>query len=487
MSQSFKASTLIRWAPWGIGLFYFLLSLQLPFWGDSIASVSKAAVRIFEEGLNAPWNYPDADPGHPTLFPWLIALFWKIFGQSLAIAHALVALCLVVLIHLVQSYFRLYDEKLQLWGLLLLAISPLLVSQALEISLALPLTLAYFGAVHGLKKNNKLLWASCMVALSLLHLQGMMLLAALGLYDLMRSWPLNMKWWKRAPFYLLPLISFGLWAYFHYQEFGWAIFTPNYGRSAPGFGTVIYNLAISAWRLLDLGYFILALPVLWILFQALRKKSIADIDKLFIASFLLLCVGIPLIFAYPPSHRYILPVYLLLVPFFLRFLQRKKERAQVIWLSAAFLLLLSGNLWFYPGKCLGDQNLVFLSYMDLEAEISESLPENTTLYSFAPLNNPSKFTWLKEERAIRYTDLYDREFSEIDWILESNLNCEFTPEMKAQLASDFVARSFESYGVYVNVWMNKNLENRYPDFATKAHEPGPFESWMRNLKNKLKN
>jgi len=481
-----KLAALIRWAPWGIGLFYFFLSMQLPFWGDSIASVSKAAVRIYEEGLLHPWNYPDADPGHPTLFPWLIALCWNIFGQSLWVAHGLVALCLIGVLKLAQNYMRLYDEKLQAWGLLLLAVSPLLVSQAMEISLALPLTLAYFAAIQGLKKDQKFLWVLSMIALSLLHLQGMMVLAALGLYDLMRSWPITLKWWKRAPYYLFPLATFGLWALIHQHEFGWAIFTPNYGRSAPGIGTIIYNLAISTWRLLDLGYFILVLPVAWSLFFAAKKGLLSDIDKLFIASFFLLCLGIPVIFAYPPSHRYFLPIYLLLVPLFLRFLQRKKEKIQALWLSAAFVLLLSGNLWVYPGKCLGDQNLVFLSYMDLEQDMIESLPENTTLHSFAPLNNDSKFTWLVPERTIRYTDLYDLDFKQVEWIIESNLNCEFTPEMKETLTQEFVARSFESYGLYVNVWMNKNLIATYPDFATQAHQAGGLEIWMRKLKESLK-
>ncbi len=482
-----KLSTLIRWGPWAIGLLYFLLSMQLPFWGDSIASVSKAAVRIYEEGLQHPWNYPDADPGHPTLFPWIIALCWHIFGQALWVAHALIALCMIGVIKLMQGYLRLYEEKLQVWGLLLFAVSPLLVSQAMEISLALPLTLAYFSAIQGRKKNQNFLWVLSLMALSLLHLQGMMLLAALGLYDLMRSWPITPKWWKRAPLYLLPLSTFGLWAVFHYNEFGWAIFTPNYGRSAPGIGTIIYNLAISAWRLLDLGYFILVLPVAWSLYLVARKRLLGDIDKLFIATSLILCLGIPVIFAYPPSHRYILPVYLLLIPLFLRFLQHRKEKVQAAWLTVTFLFLLSGNLWVYPGKCLGDQNLVFLSFMDLEQEMMESLPKNTTIHSFAPLNNASKFTWLTKERALSYTDLYDKDFKQVDWIVESNLNCEFTSEMKETLAEEFVARSFESYGVYINVWMNKKLLNLHPEFATQAHQAGGVELWMRNLKEKLKN
>lgn len=482
-----KVRQLLLWMPWGFALFYFLLSMSLPFWGDSIASVSKAAVRIYEEGLNRPWNYPTADPGHPTLFPWIIALCWTLFGKALWVAHALIALGVGALLSLLRRYVLLYDEKWQVAAFALFLVSPLLVSQAMEISLALPLTLAFFASVRFLKNGNTVLWILCMIALSLLHLQGMLLLAALGLYDIFRSWPLKQSWWKKFPLYLIPLCSFGLWAWFHHQEFGWALITPNFGqRAVPGFSTVLYNYGIGTWRLLDLGYFILFIPVFITFLRLLLKGRLADLDRLFLAVFLILCLVIPVIFPYPPNHRYIFPVYLLLVPLFIRWLQNKPRMRQTVWLSTAFLMLLSGNIWFYPGKCLGDQNLVFLSYRDIEKEMMEILPEGATVHSFAPLNNPSKYTYLLDSRHIRYEDLYDREFAELDWILESNLNCEFTPETRIKMRDHFVPHVFETYGVYVHLWMNKRLIAQYPDFRTPISIPGPLESFILSLKKKAK-
>lgn len=481
-----KLNRLLFWMPWGIALFYFLLSWSLPFWGDSIASVSKAAVRIYEEGLHRPWNYPTSDPGHPTLFPWIIALCWTLFGNYLWIAHALVALGVGALLWLMRHYVVLYDEKWQLAAFALFLVSPLLVSQAIQISLALPMALAFFAAVRALKKANYLVLVLCMIALSLLHLQGMLLLAALGLYDIFRSWPLKKSWWKRFPLYLFPMVSFALWVWFHYQEFGWALITPNFGqRAVPGFRTVLYNYGIGTWRLVDLGYFVLFIPVFITFLKLLLKNRLADLDRLFLAVFLVLCLVIPVIFPYPPNHRYIFPVYLLLVPLFIRWLQNKPKLTQSVWLSSAILFLLSGNIWYYPGKCLGDQNLVFLSYRDIEKEMMEVLPKGTTLHSFAPLNNPSKFTHLTETRDIRYEDLYDREFLSLDWIVESNVNCEFTAAMRDTLRDHFVPHVFESYGVFANVWMNKRLLERYPEFATREHEPEAAETFIRSLKEKL--
>lgn len=461
--------------------------MNLPFWGDSIASVSKAAVRIYEEGLLHPWNYPNADPGHPTLFPWIIALCWMVLGQSLWVPHVLIAICLALLLKLMLSFVQLYDEKWQLWALLLTSVSPLFVAQAFEVSLALPLTLAFFAAYRGLKKGNTVLWVLGMMALSLLHLQGILLLGALGLYDIFRSWPLKRAWWKRFPYYFIPLFSFGVWMYFHFIEFGWALITPNYGRQAPGANVILYNLAITTWRLLDLGYFLLFLPVFFSLLVHIAKGRLADIDRLFIALFVMLCIGIPVVFADPPSHRYFLPVYILLVPLFIRWLQKRKPLTQATWLLCSFFILLSGNLWHYPGKCLGDQNLVFLSYFDLEKQIIAELPPNTEVHSFAPLNNASKFTWLQNKRAISYHDLYNKDFKELDWIVESNLNCEFTPEMRKELSDHFVPRVFETYGVYVNVWMNKRLQTQYPSFETKAHQASALEQTVQRLKENMRN
>ncbi|MDX5320892.1 MAG: hypothetical protein LPK45_07280, partial [Bacteroidota bacterium] len=101
--------------------------------------------------------------------------------------------------------------------------------------------------------------------------------------------------------------------------------------------------------------------------------------------------------------------------------------------------------------------------------------------------NDSKFTWLIPSRSIRYTDLYDQEYEQVDWILESNLNCEFSGEDRGVLDSFFVSRTFSAYGVYANLWMNKRLSNDFPNHAGPKREPGKLEIWIQEMKTKLKN
>ncbi|MBI1222293.1 MAG: hypothetical protein GC180_06780 [Bacteroidetes bacterium] len=481
-----KTESLLRFAPWVVALIYFILSAQLPFWGDSIASVSKAAVRIYTEGLANPWNYPDADPGHPTLFPWMIALFWKALGFQLWVPHLMVAILSALLLKELILASRLLDEKLQLWALILGSIAPLMLSQAIEISLALPLTLLFFIAARNLKKCNTRAWVLAATAMVLVHLQGLMLLGALGFYDLLRSWPLRKSFFYRLPYYFIPLLAFGIWLYFHQRAFGWALFTPNYERGAPGLHVAIYNLFISGWRIIDLGYFVMILPVMYRIIHHLIKKKGSDQEKLFLSLFLVLAIGIPVVFAYPPNHRYLLPIYILSIPLFLRILLPFSNKKKALILSASFLVLLSGNLWFYPGKCLGDQNLVFLNYRPLEKQMIQDLPDSATVYSYAPLNNASLYTYLKDKRSIRYDDLYGKDYASCDWIAESNLNCEFNQNDRDSLEALFVSHTYENYGVFVRLWMNKKLLPTYPDFPGPDRQPGSLEKLIRILKAKFR-
>ncbi len=473
---------------WAFPALCFLLSFDLPFWGDGIASVSKAAVTIYERNLTQPWNLPDADPGHPTLFPFVIALCWKLFGFQLWVPHLLVALMLGLCLREIQYWSNPLPEEQKTWVLLLAALSPLTVSQGVEISLQMPLTLLFLISARMLRKGNYPYFALAASGMLLIHLQGVLLLGALFLWQ---AWRLKFSikpllrplfWW------LLPALVLTGWMYAHYQVFGWALSTPNYGRAVPSAAGMLYNLGIMAWRLLDLGYFILLIPAVLYLFGRWRKKVLSEGEKLILTTALVLCVGIPLIFAYPPSHRYIFPVYLFLPVLFVRHWQKLADRKKLGIYAGALLVLLSGHLWYYPGKCLGDQNLVFLNYHRLEKQMLSENPGIRTFHSFAPLNNDRLYTYLRYpgEKEPVFQDLYDQNFQEIPFILESNLNCEFTPQMRQQLDTLFVPRTYQEYGVYLTLWINKSERQRYPQFEERRREKGKLETWIETLKRKLK-
>ncbi len=467
-------------------LAYFLLSYDLPFWGDSIASVSKAAIRIYDEGLQHPWNYTDADPGHPTLFPWLIALGWKIFGYALWVPHALMALTLFACARLMYLLASPLSEEWKSALLLLLFVSPLTISQGVSISLQLPLTAFFLAAFYNWRKKYFgwfMFYASCMV---LTHLQGVLLLATLSFFEVWKQKFNIPNLVKSAVYFFVPVGAFVIWCFVHYLEFGWAYITPNFPREEPGLDSMIYNLALMGWRYLDLGYFFIGIPAFWFAVKKVWKGSDGDSEKIFLLSILVLCIGISILFIDPPSHRYILPVYFYMALLFVKQLQSWSRTKQTMAFSAAVLLLLSGSIWHYPGKCLGDQNLVFLNYHSLEKEVEDLLPEGTVVYSFAPLNNNGPETYL-EERHLIHRDLYGAQLDTVPFILQSNVTCEFARIDMDSLPLHFSVHSFERWGVYLNLWVNQNQWEQFPELKENhAREPGAVEEFIARLKKEIK-
>ncbi len=86
----------------------FLLACNDPFFGDSISTVARAATHIYDSHLQTPWYLPADDPGHPTLFPYLLAVAWTIFGKKLIIGHIFTLVFAVLLLYRLRSFSRFF-------------------------------------------------------------------------------------------------------------------------------------------------------------------------------------------------------------------------------------------------------------------------------------------------------------------------------------------------------------------------------------------
>lgn len=469
----------------GIPLVFFILGslTPLPFWGDSIASVSKAALNIYDKGLHQPWNMPTADPGHPTLFPWLIALGWKLFSVNLWWPHALITFCLWGILKEMKHRLAMIEPSVMSIALLIAALAPLSVSLGLGIGLQAPLTYLFLLNARLLQQNKWGWFALGCSAMLLIHLQGMLLFGALGLWQLLR----NGKNWKRSAehfwIWLIPATILSLWFVWHKATFGWAISTPVYSRALPTAFSVLYNWLITGWRLMDLGYWVLSIPALLQVLKLTRKGTLSQLALLYVSTFVCTAVAIPALFAYPPSHRYYWPLLLLAVPLAFQFMQHFSAKRQLTLAMMAFVILMTGHVWHYPGKCLGDQNLVHLGYLELEKEIVSDFPSVDSICGYAPLNNHPRYTWLKPERQPIYADLYHRDFAMTKYVIESNLTCEFTETDQRQLWHTHEPFTYRSYGIYATLWVNKALN---PDISLPSYghyRPSAFENWIKSKKN----
>lgn len=465
----------------------------MPFLSDSIPSNLFAAENIYNHNLASIWNIAEADPGHPTLYPFIIAVFWTVLGKSLWVTHLAVAITgffLCALVFKIAS--RFLDESIAKFATLLFIISPLYVGQLFSASLQLPLVLFGLLAFLFWQQKKYLPYAAAMAFMVLCHLQGAFFLLFLCVNDGAQIWLQNGKksilpwmakrWWV----YAIPFAAFIVWGILHKQQFGWAFTSPNYLREAPGIKGLFYNFGIAFWRIIDFGYII---PFAAVLFYFLsRKNNIYKSDNktiLAITYLLHLAViigGICIVFAHPPIHRYFLSASVFLLIVFAAVISNMNTLKGRIWAILAGIFLVAGNFLYYPGKCLGDANLAYSPIFELENNLVHDFPKGTEFYTYAPLSYPSSIRYLDSNKGPIFKGLYNTNMDSVAYIVQSTMNCEFSPAELEKLKG-WYGTSYESGAVYINVYANPAKVQK-PE-GWQLRQPSGAEKWLKNLKEKL--
>lgn len=463
--------------------------------GDTLPSNLYAADNIYNSGFTTIWNIPKADPGHPTLYPIIIALFWAALGKTLLVTHAvqvLVGFGLTVVLYKIAN--GLVSERTAQFATLFFCITPFYVAQLTGASLQLPLTLAAALAFYYSRQQKYLLYTLGLCAMMLLHLQGAFLLLFLCIDDAARFYYQNgykryNEWFvKRFNVYAAPFLVFMSWGVFHFLETGWVFSSPNYLRGAPGLAGAAYNLGIAVWRIIDFGYIIPLLAVFLFFIKRLKKLYLGDaLVQLFITYLLALMVlgaGISLLFAYPPIHRYFLPSTLFLIILFAAVLEKLKPTVAKAWAVLAGIVLVAGNFMYYPGKCIGDSNIAYLPIYQIEKQLTTQFPKGTEFYTYAPLSYPSAIRYLDSSQGPVFKELYHTHIDSATYVAQSNMNCEFSPE-ELQKLKGWHGTTFERGGIYINVYANPAKVPVKPT-GWQLREPSKGELWMKQMKGKLK-
>lgn len=466
----------------------------MPFLGDTLPSNLYAANNIFSSNFNSIWNTPEADPGHPTLYPMVIALLWAVFGKSLWVTHLSQIVIGFLLCHIIYKIASKYwSEKTAQFATLFFAISPFYVAQLTGASLQLPLTLAGLTSFYFWQQKKQTAYVLTLAVMMLIHLQGAFLLLFLAVNDAVfyilengiRSiinW-IKKRWWV----YTIPFLVLVTWAFAHYQQFGWAISSPNYLRDNPSLKGIAYNFAIAFWRISDFGYFIPLLAV-FVFFIKNRKKlyptdSFIKVLLVYSLQLILVGAGICVLFAYPPIHRYFLPSSVFLMLLFAGALQAMKSTLKKVWAILAGVALVAGNFMHYPGKCIGDSNIAYLPIYDLEQEIKADFNDSITFYTYAPLSYPSAMRYLDSTKGIRLKGLYNKPFDSVAFVLRSNMNCEFSFDGLQQLKG-WHGTTYEKGGIYINIYANPAFIVHKPK-GWQLRQPSSIELWMKDAKEKL--
>lgn len=485
-----------------------------PFHGDAVPNTSRPALQLLAVGPGWPLFVDRYDAGHPTLFPLLLAGVWRVFGASLPVAHGFsLLMAWLTLAGVWRLARRFLSSAGASWAALFASGGAVFLAQTALVQSALPLAGAFVWALWALVAEKRLTFAAAALVLVLLHLEGCMLLATLGVVDIVWRWHYgglpDRRWLLgRLAMYAPAAGAFGLWLAAHQAATGWAVVSPEYAahRGGGGLGGTLYNVGILAWRWMDHGYGLLWAFILLFLkvlpprgedlggSQTRREAPSPTQPKgegewnrfliLLLVAAVVLSVLLAALNRGPLGHRYVLPVQLAAAVGAAVAVERMATQGRRRATRAVLALgLLGGNFLTYPGKCMGDATLHYRSVFALESEIAEKWG-GTPVHAYAPHSSPREYRYLSDIRGLETRRLYEAPPDSLRLVLRSNLSCEFSAVKRDSLLRVWPCECYERGGVQVELFV-------HPSLAEKRVMSGPCPEsesarWLRGLKRRIR-
>ncbi len=476
-----------KYALLGLGLCQLALFLAVkndPFHGDAVGSTARAALSIYGQHLKSIWYPAIYDPGHPTLFPYLVAVFWTILGKSLWLVHLLNGvICFLILCVTRKLALYLSDAYRANLATVLVAIYSVCVAQSAMLLNTPLFFLMVLLALYFLTTGSYTWFILASIGMELTHLQAnFFLLAFAGVY-LAKSISAGDKIAKivgRGMLLFLPALAvFSLWSYAHFHQFGWSFLSPNYTEHdhIKGVAQFIQSVFLIIWRLVDngmwavYGLFVFFLfkkqvPKQWLIFSSI----VLGVNVLCMAVFLYNSIG----------HRYFMISQIM---FILLVIMSAKNK-QLIWVSLLiFVNLVFGNWMVYPGKVVADTNLQYRAYFGIEKRIATDYP-HTVFYSYAPISSGADVRYLDQKRGLHIKPLNEVNWDTVPALLQSNVNAEFTKPMRDFLGAHWYGNTYSNGQVYVNVFLNPKYYTKPQHFQLR--ERGWFEEKLQELKYRIR-
>lgn len=459
-----------------------------PFFGDAITSTSQAANHIFDQDLQTIFYPLQADPGHPTFYAYLLALCWKLFGQTLWVSHAFSCVWAIILIFAFRNIAKqLLPLEQANFATILVLIFPTYLSQSAMMLNTVALMSFFLFAVYAILIQNRWLLLVAAVFMCITHLQSVFLLLSLACFDLYRSVYLLkiqqfISWLKsRFIIYTIPVLVFGLWIWLHKQHTGWVLVSPQYS-DIEEFNTLseyIKAMLLIGWRLVDFGMLPFYLVLILVFYnQKEQRKELLQWLVLIVPC----CLAMAVFLSHTIGHRYFMAFGMLVIIAAVHAIQYLKPMGKILLFVAFGISLLAGNFLYYPGKILGDATLAYRNYFTIEKQLLNEYGD-TLFFSHAPLANDRNLRYLSEN-GLTIDRINETSFDSLPVILQSNVNAEFTHEQIDYLTENWHGKSYENGPVYVTVFWNPKF---YPTATERSfRQPSTFEKWFTGLKQQIK-
>jgi hypothetical protein len=469
-------------------LILFWIFRNDPIFGDAIASTYQAANHIYECNLSSIFYPTYADPGHPTLYAWMLAFFWSIFGKSLMVSHAYAIAWMLLIMYMVLAISKTINHPKAPY-LILAFVTSFATFLSLSAAVINTTALMFFVllAVYALLNKNNILLLLAMCAMVCTHLQGTFFVAALFCTLLWHRYSQQqLQYFIRSELslFLLPAAIFSLWLFMHQQHTGWWLKSPHYAdtHTAKSITTFFKSQLLIIWRILDYGMFAIHIFAIWAIIKGQAHKLLS---KLYISFWVVNALLMGVFLQNTIGHRYFFAQHILGIVIATAYLISLKQPIQWRVFGLILACVISGNFWVYPGKTIGDATLAYRNYFKIEQQLLSEYTDSISFYSYTPIGNPPSHKYLQNIGLATARIPEAENVNHLSAIIQSNLNAEFTDSLIIYLQNNWYGKTYSQGAIYANVYLNPAFFDVSPA-NSQLRQPSWIELRIHKIKKYLK-
>jgi hypothetical protein len=415
--------------------------------------------------------------GHPPLWPVLLAMWWKIFGFTIASSRFLLLIINVLvgyqLLKLLENNF---PQKNFFLLVIIVFLEPTFLAQTTILNndmILLLFTLLAYNIIEKSEKKSVFWYTLALTGILFANLRGMLLFSCILILDIifynlkLRS---NINKLIIMP-YVISAVIFLSFLMYQYVILGWVIKTPSPNwvdhRSVAPIFHMVKNIFSIIRNFLDYGrvvIMVLSALLIYKYFKLYKFKSDLNIAKLLV-SVTVFSFGLSLFFIFftnPIGHRYFMISYILLVILCLLLLEKLYVQSAIKKFNIIIIVaFISGHFYIYPSTISQgwDSSLAYFSYFENRDKLIVFIEDNKIDKSSIGTN--------LSLNSIEYSDLkvINKEmnnFSKLDlkhnnFVILSNIDNSTSDEDISIIKNEWIlVKDFSKLGVYVSLYKNPN-------------------------------
>lgn len=439
-----------------VAILLVLWSSDHIFFWDTVQFAGKHGSWYYDNGLLSGLLPVHLDSGHPPSFGMYLAGLWKLFGQSLEVAHwGMLPFLLLNIWYAAQLGQVVLQERYWLF-VIGMFLCPFYLGHSILVSPDIVLVSGFLMCTYGIlgKKGSVLIPGS--ILLALISVRGNVVLGGLILFHLVQrrsEYETSTAFLMRCIKVYMPAIFICVvYQVWHYTSSSWVGFHED-SPWAPSFEMVsskglLYNAGLYVWRLIDHGMIVIYVGLCLGLYY---NRKIKEPLWLLVGLLVILLGLVTVPFTGLVNHRYYLPIQILVILLFLKLLSGKNT-----YLSLIFLLVMAlGNLIIYPDRIAQgwDATAAHWPYYEVEEEMRSYINEETAIQEKEvgvafPLWAEREFIDLEQNKE----GYHKINFETDKYILYSNVMNDFSDEEMEILQNWSVIHTVLKNGVHMTLY-----------------------------------